>query len=756
MKKILLGILAILLATANSMQAQAVWDGNAETGWYNPAETDFTITTAGQLAGLAQLVNAGNTFSGKTVRLGADILLNDTTGHKQWDDNSSTLNQWTPIGSYAANDPQKTFKGTFDGQRHGVYGIYTSTGNDYQGLFGYVGAGGTVCNTAIGASRILGGDYAGGIAGYNAGNITACRNSNAGGQDSDVPLPEKVYVQIKFDLHDTQGRLYSSNYSRGVSLLEYQYNDKSGELIKGVGYNYPEGYWFPYGFIVKYGGGQGASNERIAKYDSGIDYYVGHENLWTTPLTGGQTTMSVYFIFAFQTGAHYDRNTLNLTIPWDEYDPVRHTDKALFYIEVNDKNWSVTFDGFEARKPTDNPAKIAGNSHSGGIAGYNAGTITSCYSTGAIDGNEHTGGITGRNAGTLEHCYYLTGTAAGGNDGYDMATQAEAYTPEQLASGEITWQLQHAMASPAWGQTIGTDSYPLWQDAGNKVYRLHLQDGETADNRYGNNGTAITLPAPERTGYTAQWYTAQNGGKAVQGEAILTEDMTLYARWTANTYTVTFDPNTDEAQGSMEPQAFTYDIAQPLAANNYTRTGCDFAGWAGQNTGMKAYDDRQEVINLTAENNGNVTLYAVWTAKKCTVTLNVADGCRHMGSVLGDGIYDYGTEADIKAAANEGYTFVQWSDGDTNARRTITVTEDIALTATFAPESTTGLDATATHLFRAIGTHGSLQITGTEAPAIVYDARGRIAYCGTARNIQLPPGMYIVRVADQVQKVMVK
>ena len=60
MKKILPGILAILLATANSMQAQAVWDGNAETGWYNPAETDFTITTAGQLAGLAQLVNAGN------------------------------------------------------------------------------------------------------------------------------------------------------------------------------------------------------------------------------------------------------------------------------------------------------------------------------------------------------------------------------------------------------------------------------------------------------------------------------------------------------------------------------------------------------------------------------------------------------------------------------------------------------------------------------------------------------------------------
>ena len=133
------------------------------------------------------------------------------------------------------------------------------------------------------------------------------------------------------------------------------------------------------------------------------------------------------------------------------------------------------------------------------------------------------------------------------------------------------------------------------------MYRLHLQDRETADNRYGNNGTAITLPVPERTGYTAKWHTAETGGEAVQGETILTEDMNLYARWTANTYTVTFDPNTNEAQGSMEPQAFTYDVAQALAANSFTRTGCDFAGWAEHNIGMKAYDDRQEVINLTAE-----------------------------------------------------------------------------------------------------------------------------------------------------------
>ena len=52
------------------------WDGAVDLSWYNGTDTEFTITTARQLAGLAQLVNdKTDTFSGKTVRLGADISL---------------------------------------------------------------------------------------------------------------------------------------------------------------------------------------------------------------------------------------------------------------------------------------------------------------------------------------------------------------------------------------------------------------------------------------------------------------------------------------------------------------------------------------------------------------------------------------------------------------------------------------------------------------------------------------------------------
>lgn len=167
---------------------------------------------------------------------------------------------------------------------------------------------------------------------------------------ADPALPEKVYIQVRFDLHDSSGGLYKSDQSREMRQLDYQFdaNGTSGTIIDGRA-TYPPGYYFPYGFIVKYGGGAGASNERIAKYDSGIDYYVGHQGLWVTPKTGGTTTAVVYFVFSFGDQIVFARTTLNLSIPWDDYNPELYTDKALFHIEGTDKKFIVTFEGFEKK-----------------------------------------------------------------------------------------------------------------------------------------------------------------------------------------------------------------------------------------------------------------------------------------------------------------------------------------------------------------------------------------------------------------------
>ena len=52
------------------------WDGAVDLSWYNGTDTEFTLTTPAQLAGVAELVNSNTTdFTGKTIRLGADISL---------------------------------------------------------------------------------------------------------------------------------------------------------------------------------------------------------------------------------------------------------------------------------------------------------------------------------------------------------------------------------------------------------------------------------------------------------------------------------------------------------------------------------------------------------------------------------------------------------------------------------------------------------------------------------------------------------
>ena len=132
---------------------------------------------------------------------------------------------------------------------------------------------------------------------------------------------------------------------------------------------------------------------------------------------------------------------------------------------------------------------------------------------------------------------------------------------------------------------------------------------------------ALTANTFTRTGYTfAGWNTAANGGgnSYDDGQEVsnlaTSGTVTLYAQWTANTYTVHFDGNgsTGSLQGTMADQSFTYDVAQNLTANAFTRTNYVFTGWNTQADGKgTGYDDGQEVINLATS--GTVTLYAQWT-----------------------------------------------------------------------------------------------------------------------------------------------
>ena len=139
---LILALCFTLLPTAAfAADSTDAWDGTADTSWYtdHEADTEYRITTAEQLAGLAQLVNdktASVSFKGKTIYLNNDL---DLSGY-----------QWTPIGN--GSNFGRYFAGTFDGQYHKIMNLlHHSTGDELirNGLFGVVSDGGTLKNLLV-------------------------------------------------------------------------------------------------------------------------------------------------------------------------------------------------------------------------------------------------------------------------------------------------------------------------------------------------------------------------------------------------------------------------------------------------------------------------------------------------------------------------------------------------------------------------------------------------------------------------------
>ena len=142
----------------------------------------YEIGNAGQLFWFASEVNGGYSFEDETVRLVADICLNDTAGWKMWEKSApENLKEWTPIGTGYQNG----FRGTFDGQHHTVIGVYINQPDKSNcGLFGYV-SGGTIENLCVGAGFLNGGSSVGGVVGWLSGssdakaNLSGCMNMAA-------------------------------------------------------------------------------------------------------------------------------------------------------------------------------------------------------------------------------------------------------------------------------------------------------------------------------------------------------------------------------------------------------------------------------------------------------------------------------------------------------------------------------------------------------------------------------------------------
>jgi hypothetical protein len=211
--------------------------------------------------------------------------------------------------------------------------------------------------------------------------------------------------------------------------------------------------------------------------------------------------------------------------------------------------------------------------------------------------------------------YYDVSASTGGTQYYSYKGNPKALAAENL-----------------WDKANDANLYARWI-AHTLTITLDKGTGGTNDGTavvdYGTSALGdIDHATNSTTGYHLDGYYTLGGTKILEangdfaadnitsyisdGNWIYDDDVTLYAHWALNTYTVHFNKNNNDATGNMSDQVFTYGTAQNLTSCGFSLAGKVFDGWATSAGGEKAYNNGAEVNNLTTTNEATVNLFAKW------------------------------------------------------------------------------------------------------------------------------------------------
>ena len=435
-KRITTLVFVFLAIAGNAVWGQTSnWIENASTDWYGDGSaSEFTVSTAEQLAGLASLVNEGTSFEGKTIKLGADIILNENSeNYKEWE-TTAPEKEWTPIGI-----TYNGFAGTFDGCGHIISGLYINENetNIHYGLFAKTV--GTITHVQVINSYIEANSYLGGIVGYigDSGEITKCsfvgiikaklEDANNQSASNSTPLYcGGICGQFAY------GSNIESCYFKGK--IEAEINSCSDFGGKNIG-----------GIV-------GASVAGAIKdcYNEGTIIVSGSENSLISISIGG-IAGSAYSIYGCYNIGAVTVSVENSPLSANAYPPVT----------------------------------------TGGIVGSaDIGGVKYCYNTGAISNQVETGTnykigeiVGNASSATLENNYILS-TDESTTTGITSATE------EQFKSGEVAWNLRgpftlddrttigYGQALDENGKYIDDESPVLLafeENEGTEVYQLKLK-----------------------------------------------------------------------------------------------------------------------------------------------------------------------------------------------------------------------------------------------------------------------------------------
>ena len=223
---------------------------------------------------------------------------------------------------------------------------------------------------------------------------------------------------------------------------------------------------------------------------------------------------------------------------------------------------------------------------------------------------------------------------------------------------------------PARAKTV----YALWAINPTLSYNVNAPAGSNAPGTPASQTVPYNTAAADKSGWAAGdtgkipgyrfdgWYTAPNGGNKYDFNTPLTGNVTVYAKWTANGYTVKYDAG--GGNGTMSDQKFTFDVPQNLSPNTFTRDGYTFTDWKRADTG-DSYTDGQQVSNLTSTPNGVVTLVAQWTPNQAAINYNANPPTGRTPGGQGTASWTGHTGDTPTISQNgwtvDGYTFTGWA-----------------------------------------------------------------------------------------------
>lgn len=232
--------------------------------------------------------------------------------------------------------------------------------------------------------------------------------------------------------------------------------------------------------------------------------------------------------------------------------------------------------------------------------------------------------------------------------------------------------------------------------------------------------TEVTLTATPAEGYVFEKWSDDDATNprifAVTSDVTLTANFVESA--SATTYTLALNVDENSTDMGVVAGAGTYVENASVQISAIPNTGYHFTAWNDDNT------DNPRTVTMDADKEFTAS-FAINTYEITVVSAN-----DNQGTVAGSNTYNYNDVAEISATPAEHYHLQYWSDGNTETSRSITVTEDLSLTAYFAVDQyavTVGVDD---------ASHGTVSGAGQylyNANAIIY-AVGNTGYGFTQWN----------------------